>query len=591
MRMIEPRTREQAEPDSDLASSTVTSPPAPPATGVIGPYQLRECLGHGGAGAVYRAVHGRSGREVALKVVRIAEEGPARDLEQVAHEAMAMAALRHPHVVTCYSFGEDGRHLYLALELLAGGDTARLVARNGCLDESTIRTFASQCAQGLAAIHGAGLVHRDIKPSNVLLDGKGHAKLADFGLACLRDTPHAASGDFGTPAYLPPEAVGGEQPADFRGDIYSLGATMFFWAAGASPFAGDNALATLHRILTSPPPDLAALRSDLSPELVEIIATAMARNREQRFPDAPALLAALRGELPALAAPVATIPVPIPIPASGAAPTRPWQRVRVVAPWAVAAVLAVSVVLSLSGANRVAIPAPVAPPNPVAAAPAVAAVRSRDGYRLAWLGDPLAHFGEVGAVRYSLAGARLHLADEAWLDGAPVPELAGQLAAAGDFAVELVIAPANLIQEGPARILSLGLTPRTASLMIGQSGSRLEVRVRTTATNPDGTRPHLVSGDGVLGGGRQHVIFVRTGHAHRLFIDGRMVADVDVPGDLQAWDAQHPLSVGNDHRGGFPWAGSIDRIVLRAGAWTGEEVAARYRTWASSTEGGLEPAP
>lgn len=129
----------------------------------IGPYRLISRLGRGGMGVVHHAVHLVTGRAVALKIIDLENRQLKHHLEQVTHEAMAMAALRHPHVVTCYSFGEDGRHLCLALELICGGDTVGLVERSGGrLDEAAIRSLAEQCADGLNAIHRAGLVHRDI---------------------------------------------------------------------------------------------------------------------------------------------------------------------------------------------------------------------------------------------------------------------------------------------------------------------------------------------------------------------------------------------------------------------------------------------
>ena len=577
-------------PDTAFLTSstdaTVALDSPAPAQAAIGPYRLIRLIGRGGMGAVYEAVHHVTQRAVALKVINLDGNQLKRHLEQVTHEAMAMAALRHPHVITCYSFGEDGRNLYLALELIRGGDTVGLVARSGGqLDEATIRTLARQCAEGLDAIHRAGLVHRDIKPANILLDEQGNAKLADFGLACVGQ-PAALNGadapgimpEPGTPAYMPPEAVTGDSTPDIRGDLYSLGVTMYYWAVGQSPFIGSNSFATMQRVLAGEAPHLSTLRPDLSADLVAIITTAMQVKRELRQPNPLAFLRALRGDPPADPPPTPVVAPNASAPPTGdAAPRRPARS------WATVAVMAAVAVLLAGLALR---PASAQPQRGAttahtlvnASVPAHSALG--DGYRLAWLGDPLVRFRENGAVAYSRAGQYLHLTDDSWLDGSSAPALTQVLAATGEFSVELVIQPANLTQEGPARIFSIGLTQRAANLMIGQSGSRLEVRVRTTATNPDGTRPHLVSDDAALNGGVQHVVFVRSGHLHVLYVDGKRCCASEVIGEL-AWDPDYPLCIGNDHRGGFPWNGSCERLVLAGRAWTDEEAAARYRAWAA----------
>lgn len=581
-------------------SDTTSQPPANatavpdlPAQAAIGPYRLVRLIGRGGMGVVYEAVHQVTNREVALKVIDLDGNQLKRHLEQVTHEAMAMAALRHPHVITCYSFGEDGRHLYLALELIRGGDTVGLVTRSGGqLDETTIRTLARQCAEGLDAIHRAGLVHRDIKPANILLDEQGNVKLADFGLACVGQPPAMTGAgapgimpEPGTPAYMPPEAITGECTPDIRGDLYSLGVTMYYWAVGRSPFTGSNAFSVMQGVLTGEVPHLATLRSDLSPELVAIITTAMQVRRELRQQNPLAFLRALRGEPATDAPPAPTSPTTASTSASASAPPahHPTPPTRTTGSWAaivgMLALAALIAVLVLRPASAQPVRATTTEQMPAdLTGPAHQALG--DGYRLLWLGDPLVRFRENGAVSYARSGQRLHLANDAWLDGTPAPALIRTLAASGEFSVELVIQPANLIQEGPARIFVIGLTQRAANLMIGQSGSRLELRVRTSATNPDGTRPHLVSEDGVLTGGLQHLVFVRRGTLQVLYVDGKQCCAIEVPGQLM-WDPDYPLCVGNDHRGGFPWNGSCERLVLAGRAWTDEEAAARYRAWAA----------
>jgi hypothetical protein len=312
----------------------------------------------------------------------------------------------------------------------------------------------------------------------------------------------------------------------------------------------------------------------------------MHRDREQRFQDPEAFLAALRGEAPRQPAAAASS-------TAAAVPVQRQQHAGIawlamaIAVLAIAA-LALRPASASGGAGGGAAPAAAVDPG-AAAADGPAAAALGDGYRLTWLGDGLVRFHENGGVSYTRSGQRVHLADDGWLDGSAAPALSRLLAASGDLSIELALKPANLTQEGPARIFCIGLTQRAADLMIGQSGSRLEVRVRTAATNPDGTRPHLASEDGLLDGRWQHLVFVRRGSHHRLFVDGVLRAEAEVPGDLAAWDPNYPLCVGNDHRGGFPWSGSIDRLVLGARAWSDAEVAARYRAW-SAEAASLGPA-
>ncbi len=555
----------------------------------IGPYLLLGILGHGGMGTVYRAVHEITNRTIALKVVDFSLAGLGTSLEQMTQEAMAMASLRHPHVVTCYSLGEDRQRLYLALELMSGGDTAGLVRRSGGrLDEAVIRSLATACVRGLAAIHRAGLVHRDIKPSNILLDETGVPKLADFGLAGFTapspGNPALLPG--GTPSFMPPECIDGEALADIRGDIYSLGVTMRFWATGTSPFLDKSPYLTLQRVLEGAAPDLHHARPDLSPELCAMIARAMHRDRAQRYQDPEALLAALEGRGPAVgetvpASPAGVPPQPIPAAAAPASPLR--QRGWLIALGLVMVVIVGAAISSGRGHQSVTVEGADAFTGPAAA------IRGA-GYRLPWVGDELLRFTDHGEVSYSQSGQRLHLHEESWLESGSAAPLNDALVSAGALTIEMVLRPSNLTQEGPAQMFGIGVTALSANVSIGQSGSRVEVRLRTSATNPDGTRPHLVSGDGVLTGRWQHLVFVRRGSHHQLFVDGVRCAQAEVSGDLSAWNASYPMCVGNVHRGGFPWSGTMGRIVLAAHAWSDEAIQEAYRTWQQGEVAEVRPA-
>ncbi len=551
----------------------------------IGPYRLDILLGRGGMGEVYKAVHTVTERVVALKVLTFPRAQLKQHLERMTREAMAMASLRHPHVVTCYSFGEDQDRLYLALELMSGGDTVGLLRRRGGeLDEASIRSLTMSCVQGLSAIHRAGMVHRDIKPANILLDAGGMAKLADFGLACFHESAAGTRKRAGTPSYMPPESISGDQVADIRGDIYSLGVTMHYWATGQLPFVGATPQAILRQALIGEAPDLAELRPDLSPDLRRIITTAMHRDPHLRFQDPDSFARSLLG---APAAPAVRSDEPIPTsapPPVEAVPLVPAAVPRHRVPWMVTAAVLLALgggLLLISGRTvaddgKVAVTtAPAGPAGPASAALGV-------GYVFPWLGDELLHFTENGAVSYTRSGQRIHLGDDSWLEGGAAPTLTEALRSSGDLTIEMALRPDNLTQEGPAQILGLGLNARSANLAIGQSGTRLEVRLRTTVTNPDGTRPHLISDHGALTGAWQHVLFIREGTRNTLYVDGVRATVTEVGGDLSAWDTAYPWVVGNVHRGGFPWNGTLDRVVVRARAWSGDEIAAAHASWRST---------
>ncbi len=567
-----------------MAESTSTGLDHPPVEATahgdrIGPYRLISVLGKGGMGTVYHAEHQVTGRAVALKVISLARPQLSAHLEQLTQEAMAMASLRDPHIVTCYSFGEDGHHLYLALELITGGDTAGLVARQGGrLSETAIRALATSCLMGLDAIHRAKLVHRDIKPSNILLDGHGRAKLADFGLAGFSQAGGAGRANQGTPAFMPPEAVTGVSTPDIRGDLYSLGVTMYYWATGTSPFSDANGFATLQRVITGQAPPLVAVRPDLSPTLLAVIATAMQLEPDRRFPTPTSMLQALKdGRSTTPTMPVTDGPSS-PTQPTTPAPRTPWLTTPHLVAVAIIAICAMAV-WRVSGrqATNDSLPGRSRDEIRIPGARDVA-----NGYRILWLGDECVRFKEHGSVSYMRSGQIVTLHDEAWLEGAPAQALVQGLAQRDEFSIELALQPANLTQQGPARIVAIGLTARSADVMIGQSGSRLEIRVRTTVTNPDGTRPHLVTDDGTLDGHWHHMVFVRGHGRHTLYIDGHERATIQVMGTLEAWDPAYPICIGNDHRGGFPWSGSLGALVIQSRAWTPDEVAERFRTWQQS---------
>jgi eukaryotic-like serine/threonine-protein kinase len=234
-------------------------------------FELRETLGTGGMGTVYKAHDMQLDRGVALKLLR-KDLGPEY-ANQLQHEARITASVNHPHVVQVFSFGRDHDQYYLVMELVERGTLDDLIAERKKLTEEEVLRTGIEVARGLRAAYKKGLIHRDIKPANILFNDDGMAKISDFGLAGIVETQAQTSGAiWGTPYYVAPERLN-NQPEDFRSDIYSLGATLFHAVAGRPPFDGETMSAADLRALKNNPLKL----KDVAPEVSRPTATAIAR--------------------------------------------------------------------------------------------------------------------------------------------------------------------------------------------------------------------------------------------------------------------------------------------------------------------------
>ncbi|PZE87144.1 serine/threonine-protein kinase [Curtobacterium sp. MCBD17_032] len=219
-----------------------------------GRYRVTGTLGHGGMASVYRAVDEQLGREVAVKLFRI---GPVDHGERARAEAEihVLAGLRSPNLVTLFDAALDTADgdSFLVMELVPGSDLATRL-REGPLDPATTARVGAQVAEGLAAVHAQGIVHRDVKPANVLLEQDGeHVKLADFGIALLRDAARVTGTGtvIGTAAYLAPEQVLG-QPVSGEADVYALGLMLLEALTGKQAFPGSAVEAATARLARAP---------------------------------------------------------------------------------------------------------------------------------------------------------------------------------------------------------------------------------------------------------------------------------------------------------------------------------------------------
>ncbi|MFN8121426.1 MAG: protein kinase [Thermoleophilia bacterium] len=295
-----PMAPEQQTTDQTMdAGGDPPPPPAPmPADGErIGQYRIDGIAGSGGMGVVYRARDEQLDRWVALKLIAPEYARDPRFREMFLRESRAAAAIEHPNVIPVYRADEDGDRLYIAMRLVDGESLADLIARRGRIPPAQAARILGQVAAALEAAHRRGLIHRDVKPANVLVNADDDtAYLSDFGLA-TRFVSDATGGRWaGTLAYLAPEQIRGGA-LDARTDVYALGCVLFQALTGRVPFPTRDEQAAQIAHLTQSPPRVSEAAPGVPAGFDALVARAMAKRPEDRFPSAAAFadaLAALR---------------------------------------------------------------------------------------------------------------------------------------------------------------------------------------------------------------------------------------------------------------------------------------------------------
>ncbi len=260
---------------------------------IIDGYEIKEKIGSGAMGVVYRAWHKAIGRDVALKILppKLAKDDEYK--ERFLREARAAAKLNHQNIVSAYDVGMSNGLYYFAMEFVEGKSVMQMIKDKGLLDEKFSMNIVKQITQGLKLVWKQKIVHRDVKPENILVDKDGIAKLCDLGLAKQIDADPqltASGAAVGTPFYISPEQAKGKQEIDIRSDIYSLGATLFHMVIGRPPFEGTSAAVIMTKHINQPLPEPCVLRSDLSPDVGYFIKKMMAKSCEMRYQDPLELL-------------------------------------------------------------------------------------------------------------------------------------------------------------------------------------------------------------------------------------------------------------------------------------------------------------
>ena len=262
----------------------------------IGRYLVREKLGAGSSGTVYRALDPELQREVALKVPHAGSVSGETARERFLGEARALARLDHPRIIPVFDLGKEGGTPYLATACVSGRALDRCLEDDGPLHALLAAEIAAGLAEALDHAHGHGVVHRDVKPANVLVDDRGGFYLTDFSLARHGTAGPPAPGLlFGTPAYLAPEQAD-DQTAGLNlaaSDQYSLGVVLYEMLCGRPPFLGPPQLVLYYARHDDPiPPHV--FHPGVPRSIERICLKAMHRNPGERFPDCAALADELR---------------------------------------------------------------------------------------------------------------------------------------------------------------------------------------------------------------------------------------------------------------------------------------------------------
>lgn len=252
-------------------------------------YELGAEIGRGAMAIVYKATQRSTGRQVAVKRLALSREFSADDLtdvrERFMREARAARTLDHPDILQVVDAGQDGRDAWIALEYVLGRDLSLFTRPGQLLPVREVVQLGARLARALHYAHSQGVIHRDIKPANVMLDRvNGGLKLMDFGIARVGDGSRTRTGlVLGTPSFMSPEQLAG-LTVDGRSDLYSLGVLLYQLLSGSLPHQSDSMARLMQQIATEPAADVRTRRPELPESLALVLALALEKRPELRYP-------------------------------------------------------------------------------------------------------------------------------------------------------------------------------------------------------------------------------------------------------------------------------------------------------------------
>jgi len=261
----------------------------------LGKYKIVAEIGRGGMGIVYRAYDADLRRHVALKVLLSHLVDDSQSVARFQREAVTIASLKHPHIVTVHDVGNSGGYYYIVMELLEGHTLRQEIHQAGPLPLPRAVRLLEPLASALDYAHRQGVVHRDVKTSNVILGPAEHVTLTDFGLVKLRQevSTTQAGLTLGSLECMAPEQITGE-PVDHRADVYALGVVAYEMLSARLPYSGQTPTQLIQDILVTPPLPITRLNPALPPAVEGILARALAKQPHERFAAAGELAAALQ---------------------------------------------------------------------------------------------------------------------------------------------------------------------------------------------------------------------------------------------------------------------------------------------------------
>ena len=262
--------------------------PLRPGAVFAGRYEVKEIIGAGGMGVVYRAFDRELQEPVAIKTLKAeAMAGGSAALDRFKQEIRLARKIAHRNVVRTYDLGEQNGMYYLTMEYVEGTSLKQLIVSRGKLPVAVTLTVGKQLCRALEVAHAEGVIHRDIKPQNVVVEPSGFLKVMDFGIARLANPPKGkglteAGTSIGTPDYMSPEQLSGAE-LDPRSDLYSAGVVLFECLTGRVPFEADTTWALVAKHLEEQPPDPRAFNGDVPEGLAVVILKAMAKKPGDRY--------------------------------------------------------------------------------------------------------------------------------------------------------------------------------------------------------------------------------------------------------------------------------------------------------------------